>query len=230
MLPLNSRSEESIGNEAWHALRTRYQHEKVVDELLSRQGFETFLPLYTVIHRWKDRTKQLSVPLFPTYVFLRGGVGLRLQILKTPGVRSIVESAGRPDVISESEIAAIRRVVENSFQVQPHPFLASGEWVRIRFGPLAGLEGILVRKQDRLRLVLSVEVLGRSVAVEVEPPRGEREKGVEEEAIRTRLRGSSAATPWFEYLSGPPNGSRVLASAPLKELTARSRAATRNIR
>lgn len=153
---------------AWHALYTRHQHEKVVDELLSSQGFETFLPVYTAVHQWKDRTKQISVPLFPNYVFLRGVDGNRLQVLKTPGVHAIVESGGRPGIIPESEIAAIRQVVENSLRIEPHPFLATGDWVRIRSGPLSDLEGILVRKQDRLRLVLSVEMLGRSVAVEVD--------------------------------------------------------------
>ena len=73
MLPLSLKSKETNGNEPWHALRTRYRHERVVDELLTSQGFETFLPIYTVVHRWKDRTKKLSVPLFPNYVFLRGG-------------------------------------------------------------------------------------------------------------------------------------------------------------
>ena len=165
---------DTNGSHAWHALYTRYQHEKVVDEFLTRQGFETFLPLYTAVHRWKDRAKQLSVPLFPNYVFLRDGVGHRLQILKTPGVCSIVESGGRPGVIPDSEIAAVRRVVENSLRIEPHPFLANGDWVRIKSGPLAELEGILVRKQDRLRLVLSVEMLGRSVAVEVGAFRVER--------------------------------------------------------
>ena len=168
MLPVHSRPNKTNGNEAWHALHTRYQHEKVVAELLARQGFETFLPLYTTVHRWKDRTKRLSLPLFPCYVFLRGGVDRRLQILKTPGVHAIVESAGRPGVIPELEIAAIQRAVENSLRIKPHPFLESGDWVKIKSGPLVGLEGILVRKQDQLRLVLSVEMLGRSVAVEVD--------------------------------------------------------------
>ena len=159
---------DTNGSSAWHALHTRYQHEKVVAELLARQEFETFLPLYTAVNRWKDRTKRLSLPLFPCYVFLRGGFDRRLQILKTPGVHAIVESAGCPGVIPEPEIAAIRRAVENSLRINPHPFLENGDWVRIKSGPLVGLEGILVRKQDQLRLVLSVEMLGRSVAVEVD--------------------------------------------------------------
>jgi len=168
MLQENFDFDSTSGSRTWHALYTRHQHEKIVDELLSSQGFETFLPVYTAVHRWKDRTKQLSVPLFPNYVFLRGVAGYRLQVLKTPGVHAIVESGGQPGAIPESEIAAIRQVVENSLRMEPHPFLATGDWVRIKSGPLSGLEGILVRKQDRLRLVLSVEMLGRSVSVEVD--------------------------------------------------------------
>jgi transcription antitermination factor NusG len=168
MLQENLEFSSTNGSGAWHALYTRHQHEKVAAEFLVRQGFETFLPLYTAVHRWKDRTKELSVPLFPNYVFLRDGVGHRLQILKTPGVHAIVESGGRPGIIPDSEIAAIRSAVENLLRIEPHPFLTNGDWVRIKSGPLSGLEGILVRKQDRIRLVLSVEMLGRSVAVEVD--------------------------------------------------------------
>ncbi|OFW37985.1 MAG: hypothetical protein A3J28_04420 [Acidobacteria bacterium RIFCSPLOWO2_12_FULL_60_22] len=195
MLPVHSRPNKTNGNEAWHALHTRYQHEKVVAELLTRQGFETFLPLYTTVHRWKDRTKRLSLPLFPCYVFLRGGFDRRLQILKTPGVHAIVESAGRPGVIPELEIAAIQRAVENSLRIKPHPFLETGDWVKIKSGPLVGLEGILVRKQDQLRLVLSVEMLGRSVAVEVDPLHAEQVNGSDARLDPPRARWGGSDQP-----------------------------------
>ena len=192
MLQRNSEFHDTNGSGAWHALHTRYQHEKVVAELLALQAFETFLPLYTAVHRWKDRTKRLSLPLFPCYVFLRGGVDRRLQILKTPGVHAIVESAGRPGVIPEPEIAAIQRAVENSLRIKPHPFLESGDWVKIKSGPLVGLEGILVRKQDQLRLVLSVEMLGRSVAVEVDPSHAEQGSGADARLDPPRARWGGA--------------------------------------
>lgn len=168
MHPVSSEVLDLNGSSAWHALHTRHQHEKVVAEILTREGFETFLPLYPAVHRWKDRTKRLSLPLFPCYVFLRGGLDRRLQIIQTPGVHAIVGTAGRPGVIPEPEITAIRRAVDNSLRIAPHPFLECGDWVRIKSGPLFGLEGILVRKQDQFRLVLSVEMLARSVAVEVD--------------------------------------------------------------
>jgi transcription antitermination factor NusG len=153
----------------WHAVHIRHQHEKVVADILINERFDIFLPLYPTVRRWKDRMKRLSLPLFPCYVFLRGGLDRKLQIVQTPGVHGIVGTAGRPGVIPEEEIAAIRRAVDSRLNIEPYPYLKVGDRVRITAGPLFGLEGILIRKQDQLRMVLSVEMLGRSVAVEVNP-------------------------------------------------------------
>ena len=193
MSSLSSSSGVKIGNEAWHAVYTKHQHEKVVAERLTRQGFETFLPLSTMVHQWRDRTKRLSLPLFPGYVFVRGAFGRRLEVLKDPSVHAIVEKAGHPEVIPEHEIAAIRRAVESSLQIEPHPFSDDGDCARIKSGPLAGLEGILIRQQDQLRLVLSVETLGQSVAVEVGPYQVELINGLEAKRIRARVGYRSAA-------------------------------------
>jgi transcription antitermination factor NusG len=167
-----SLSEAIVGDErpggAWYALYTRHQHEKAVAHSLEGKGFEVFLPLYNAVHRWKDRTKQLSLPLFPCYVFLRTGGREWLPVLTTPGVHMVVSCSGQPTPIPEVEIASIRRVVENSTLVEPHPFLRKGDWVRVRSGPLADIEGILVRKKSKFRLVLSVEMLGKSASVEVD--------------------------------------------------------------
>ncbi len=156
------------GPSEWYALYTRHQHEKVVAESLSKNGFEVFLPLYDVVRQWKDRTKRLSLPLFSCYVFLRGGLERRLSILSTPGVYSILGIAGQPAAIPQVEIDAIRKVTESSLRVEPHPFLRCGDWVRVTSGPLTGVEGILVRKKNLSRLVLSAELLEKSVAVEVD--------------------------------------------------------------
>lgn len=162
---LRSGAEPSSG---WYALYTRHQHEKAIAWILSNKGFETFLPLYAVVHRWKDRPKQLSVPLFPCYVFIRGGVDRRLDILTTPGIHNFVGSAGLPSIIPESEIEVVRQVVESCARVEPHPFLKCGDWVRVKSGPLEGIQGILVRKKNLCRLVLSVELLEKSIVVEVD--------------------------------------------------------------
>ena len=152
----------------WYALYTRHQHEKVVAQILTRRGFEILLPLYKSVRRWKDRTKVLSVPLFSCYIFLKGGLERRWDILNTPGIYDLVSSGGQPIAIPTHEINAIQQVVNSGFRLEPHPFLKIGERVRIKRGPLAGLQGLLVRQRNIYRLVLSVEMLGRAAAVEVD--------------------------------------------------------------
>jgi len=160
---------EANSGDSWHALYTRHQHEKIVTQVLSGKGFDVFLPLYTAACRRKDRTKQIQLPLFPCYVFLRGGLHRRVDVISTPGIHSFVESGGRPAAIPPAEIDAIRLVVETKAAgVEPHPFLRCGDWVRITSGALAGVEGILAQQKNIFRLVLSVEMLGKSVAVEVD--------------------------------------------------------------
>jgi transcription antitermination factor NusG len=152
----------------WHALYTRHQHEKPIARMLSNKGHEVFLPLYTAARRWQDRTKQLSVPLFPCYVFIRGGLDRQLQLLRTPGVFTVVGWAGHPATIPDAQIEGVRRMVESSVRVEPYPYLTCGDRVRVRSGALQGLEGILVRKKNLSRLIVSLEMLGRSAAVEID--------------------------------------------------------------
>lgn len=152
----------------WHALYTRHQHEKAVAQALSGKGFDVFLPQYRTLHRWKDRQKEVVLPLFPNYVFICGGLDRMLNIVTTPGVHSLVTWGARPAEIPPEEIEAVRRLVNSPLQVEPHPFLKCGDLVRIKSGPLEGIEGILVRKTRGVRLVLSVEMLSQSAAVEVD--------------------------------------------------------------
>src|SRR5580698_10796503 len=160
-------TEHHLCDSSWYALYTRHQHEKMVHQVLTNKGFDTFLPLYATTHNWKDRTKSLTLPLFPCYVFLKGGIERRLQILTTPGIYGLVSSAGQPAAIPDIEIEAIRRVIESGARVEAHPYLKCGNWVRVKSGPLTGIEGILVRKKSTSRLVLSVEILGTAAAIEV---------------------------------------------------------------
>jgi transcription antitermination factor NusG len=153
---------------AWHAVYTRHQHEKAVARILTGKGFETLLPLYSCASSRKDRTKLLSLPLFPCYVLIRASLERLLDIVKTPGIHYLVSTAGRPTSIPTAEIYAIRRAVESGAALEPYPFLKCGERVRVKCGPLAGIEGILVRKKNVYRLVLSVEMLGKAAAVEVD--------------------------------------------------------------
>jgi transcription antitermination factor NusG len=151
----------------WWALYTRHQHEKTVAEMLSNKGFDVFLPLYDSMRRWKDRKKLLSLPLFPGYVFVRGGLSRKLQVVSTPGVHMILYRGEQVAIIPDAEIQGIRAAVDGHYRVEPHPFLKCGDRVRVIHGSLEGVEGILSRKKNYIRLVLSVEMLAQSVAVEV---------------------------------------------------------------
>lgn len=158
----------SPSDASWHALYTRHQHEKTVAQALMGKDFEVFLPQYRAVHRWKDRQKDLLLPLFPNYVFIYGGLDRMLNIVTTPGVHSLVSWGSRPAAIPVEEIEAVRRLVESPLPVEPHPFLQCGDLVRITSGPLEGIHGILVRKTRSVRLVLSVEMLSKSASVEVD--------------------------------------------------------------
>jgi transcription antitermination factor NusG len=159
----------------WCALYTRHQHEGTVAKILTTKGVEVFLPTYRTVHRWKDRNKQLVLPLFPGYVFCTYESERRIQILSTPGVHTIVTNgANVPAEIPGDEIQAIRRAVDSPLRLEPHPYLKGGDMVRIKSGPLEGLEGIVSRSKDAFRVVLSVEMLGKSAAVDIDATSVER--------------------------------------------------------
>lgn len=162
----------------WYAVHTRHQHEKMVAATLLGKGFEVFLPTYNAVHRWSDRNRQVTLPLFPGYLFFANEIDRWLQIVSTPGVNGIIKVGNVPAEISHEEICAIRRMVESTLRVEPHPFLRDGDLVRIKAGPLAGLEGIVSRKKDALRLVLSIQILGQSAAVEIDGYVVERVQGL----------------------------------------------------
>lgn len=136
--------------------------------MLEAKGYQVFLPVYDSVRRWKDRKKLLSLPLFPCYVFVRGALERRLPILTTPGVHLIISRGERVVTVPDEEIEAIQRTVEGKFVVEPHPYLRCGERVRVTRGSLEGIEGVLTRKKNLFRLILSVQMLAQSVAVEID--------------------------------------------------------------
>jgi transcription antitermination factor NusG len=152
----------------WFALQVRARQEASVAHQLEGQGFERFLPVYKLRKRWSDRIKELDTPLFPGYLFCRFNPHDRLPILKTPGVMQIVGFNNVPAAVDEDEIVAIQRLITSGIQHQPCPFLNIGDRVRISAGPLLGLEGILIEIKGSHKLVLSVSLLQRSVAVEID--------------------------------------------------------------
>jgi len=152
----------------WFALLVKSQHEKSVASALHGKGYEQLLPFYSVSRRWSDRIKQLALPLFPGYVFCRFDVNYRLPILVTPGVLHVVGVGKMPLPVNDSEIEAIRSIVKSGLQAEPWPFLRVGQRVRIERGSLEGVEGILLAVKKPYRLIVSVTLLQRSVAVELD--------------------------------------------------------------
>jgi transcription antitermination factor NusG len=153
----------------WFAVRTASGREKFVATHLQSKGFEEFLPFYRTKRQWSDRTKEVELPLFPGYLFCRFDFNNRLPILVTPGVKLIVGFGKNPTPVPDAEIEALRRVVASGVAAEPHQqYLTVGERVRIREGSLAGVEGILVDVKNSWRIVLSVEILQRSVSVELD--------------------------------------------------------------
>jgi len=152
----------------WHAVHTRYQYEKSVVQALSYKGHVVFLPLYGAMHLWRGRPTPVQLPLFPGYVFIRGGGDCQLQILSTPGIIGIVKMGGLPSIVPAEQMMTVRRMVESGTGVEPNPFLQSGDRVQVTSGALQGLDGILVRTKGKFRLVVSLEMLGRSASVEID--------------------------------------------------------------
>jgi transcriptional antiterminator NusG len=153
---------------AWYAVWTRSRHEQVVREQLERKGLEAFLPTITRWSRWKDRKKQVDWPLFPGYCFVRFNGAERLPVLKCTGVVNIVSFDGDIAPIPEHEIQSIRQLVESDLQFDPCPLIREGMMVEVTHGPLKGVVGRLVRKGAHARLVLSVNLIGQAVSVEVD--------------------------------------------------------------
>jgi len=152
----------------WFALQVRSRYEKNVASILDGNGYEWFLPTYRCRRQWSDRTKDVELALFPGYLFCRFNPQDRLPILKTPGMISIVGTAKIPTAVDETEIVALRTLVASGLPRQPWPYLQVGQRVRIEHGALTGLEGILLQHKGHDRIVLSVTLLQRSVAAEID--------------------------------------------------------------
>ena len=152
----------------WYVAYTSANHEKRVARQLEQRSVEHFLPLYESVRRWKDRRVKLELPLFRGYVFVRLALRDRLQVLQVQGVAKLVGFDGMPAALPEEEIAALKRGLVSGARAEPHAFLSAGRRVRVKAGPLAGVEGIVTRRKNRLRLVISLDLIKRSVAVELD--------------------------------------------------------------
>ena len=152
----------------WYAGYTAARHEKRVAEHLSQRGVEHFLPLFETIHRWNNGRHRVRLPLFPGYIFVRIALQERLRVLEVPGFVRLVGFSGLPYPLPETDINRMRDALTAGVLAEPYPYLTIGARVEIRNGPLEGMTGILVRRQNRYRVVLSVDLIQRSMAVEVD--------------------------------------------------------------
>jgi transcription termination/antitermination protein NusG len=164
-------STQAAEAKAWYAAYVRSRHEFRVHEQLTGAGIETFLPAITRLSRWKDRKKLVTFPLFPGYLFVHicNRKDAFLPILKTPGVVKFLSSRpGPPDPVPESQIASLKNLVAAGKDIEPYPYLQEGRRVRIKWGPLAGVEGILVEKRGQQMLVLSIDILQQGASVRID--------------------------------------------------------------
>jgi transcription antitermination factor NusG len=152
----------------WYAIRVRRNSEQAVTKFLSAAGYEAFVPTYRDQRQWTDRTKQIEVPFFPGYVFSRLDVHNRLPVLKTPGVVEVVRFGEVLVPVADEEIASVQALVKSAVRVRPWPYLNVGDRVIVDRGPLAGVEGILLATKDEHKLIVSVYLLQRSIAVEID--------------------------------------------------------------
>jgi transcription antitermination factor NusG len=152
----------------WYASYTSANHEKRVAEQLAVRNVEHFLPTFSSVRRWKDRRMRLELPLFPGYVFVRLALRDRLRVLQVPGVAKLVGFNGMPTALPQEEIEALRTSLRSGIRAEPHPYLKVGRRVRVKGGSLTGLEGVLLRRKNSTRFVVSLDLIMRSVAVEIE--------------------------------------------------------------
>lgn len=152
----------------WYAAYSCANHEKSVARQLELRSIDSFLPLYERPSRWKDRTVKLQLPLFPGYLFVRLAIEEKLRVLEVPGVVRLVGFNGHPVPLPDEEMQALREGLSDSLHAEPCPYLQVGRRVRLRSGPLQGLEGFLLKKKSGYRFVLSLELIQRSIAVEVD--------------------------------------------------------------
>jgi len=152
----------------WYAAYTCANHEKRVREQLEQRSLESYLPVYEAVRRWKDRRMRLQLPLFPGYVFVRMALVDRLRVLQVPSVVHLVGFNGHLAALPDAEIVGLKNGLAGGVRAEPHPFLTAGRRVRIKAGPLEGREGILLRRKGSLRVVLSIELIQRSIVVDVD--------------------------------------------------------------
>lgn len=162
------RQDLSAEEPSWYAVYTIVRHEKAVNLALTEKNIDTFLPIKKVVNRWKDRKKEVHIPLFPGYLFVNSSLENRLKILSTRGVIQILGINGFPTSVSNEQIESIKSILETNLICDPCPYLTQGKEVIIIRGPLEGTSGRIVERKGEYRLILSMDLIKRSVSVEVD--------------------------------------------------------------
>ncbi|MCU1307518.1 MAG: transcription antitermination protein nusG [Acidobacteriaceae bacterium] len=165
--PTSISPEPSLILRRWYAAYTLPRHEKLVTHQLAQKSVECYLPLYEAIHRWKDRRARVQLPLFPGYVFVQIPLCERLKVLEIASVLNIVSFKGQAAPLPEGEIEALRNALLHR-KAEPYPYLAVGKRVRVNAGPLQGLEGVVVRRKGDWRIVVTLDSIMQSVALEID--------------------------------------------------------------
>jgi len=158
----------SIDVPQWFAAYTCAHHERRVSDHLGARGIEYFLPTYHVVRRWKDRKVELELPLFPGYVFVHVAMREHFRMVGVPGIARIVGTSLQPTPLPEYEIESLKNARSTGIHTQPYPYLEIGRKVRIKAGPFEGLQGILVRRKGKFRVVFSLQIIRSSFVLDVD--------------------------------------------------------------
>jgi len=185
---------ESVEQPYWYAIQTRSRHEKVVRDQLAAKSITHLLPLWHKRSIWKDRVKHIDVPLFSGYLFGYFALQDKVAVLETVGVARLVGISGKPMPIPEEQIAAVRTMMEHRLPCTPHPYLVEGMRVRIKCGLLAGTEGILIKRNQRHRLVINVDIIYQAMTIEVDSAAVEPLEPCPQDSAKLAM-GSSQGTP-----------------------------------
>jgi transcription antitermination factor NusG len=151
----------------WYVMHTKCNHEKTASLRLEGKGFEAFLPIRSIVRKWKDRKKVIDFPVFPGYLFVKMPLIKKIEALQTPGILRLV-GQNRPEEVEERQIQALKTIIQDAFEYDPYPYLVSGVTVEVIRGPLKNIRGVLECKKNKHRLIINLEMINNSVATEID--------------------------------------------------------------
>ena len=183
----------------WYALYTLPRHEKSIADHLTRQGIETYLPLYTLARKWNHRLVQLELPLFPGYVLVNILITEKVRVLSHPGVIRLVGFNGTAIALPDGEVERLKSLL-SVWKAEPYPFLTAGKQIRVKSGPFANLEGQIIRRKGKMRLIVSLQLIQQAIVLEMDAAEAQLANSLKRSAtfLNTRVRGVS---PRYSFTS-----------------------------